>query len=103
MGMVLCVLLTLVAARGVRSFSKLSDVGGPLTILLVVLFIVFAGVGLLLGTPSATAFTAGNVMPDFDITYFATFAWLLLAVAGAEVAGTYITDVDKPSRNFRAA
>ncbi|MFZ1466156.1 MAG: amino acid permease [Anaerolineae bacterium] len=100
MGMVLCVLLTLVAARGVRSFSKLSDVGGPLTILLVVLFIVFAGVGLLLGTPSATAFTAGNVMPDFDITYFATFAWLLLAVAGAEVAGTYITDVDKPSRNF---
>jgi amino acid transporter len=39
-------------------------------------------------------------MPDFDITYFATFAWLLLAVAGAEVAGTYITDVDKPQRNF---
>ena len=33
-------------------------------------------------------------------TYFATFAWLLLAVAGAEVAGTYITDVDKPKRNF---
>jgi amino acid transporter len=100
MGMVLCILLTLIAVRGVRSFSRLSDVGGPLTIILVVLFVGFAIVGWLLGEPSATAFTAGNVMPDFDVTYFATFAWLLLAVAGAEVAGTYITDVDKPNRNF---
>ncbi|MCU0486115.1 MAG: amino acid permease [Anaerolineales bacterium] len=100
MGMILCVLLTLIAVRGVRSFSRLSDVGGPLTIVLVVLFVVFAIVGWLLGEPSATEFTARNVMPDFDVTYFATFAWLLLAVAGAEVAGTYITDVDKPNRNF---
>ena len=42
------------------SFSELSDVGGPLTILLVVLFIVFAGVAWLLGEPSATAFTAAT-------------------------------------------
>jgi amino acid transporter len=100
LGMVLCVLLTLVAARGVHSFSRLSDVGGPLTILLVVLFVVFAAVAWFLGEPSATAFTAETVIPDFDLTYFSTFAWLLLAVAGAEVAGTYITDVDKPKRNF---
>ena len=100
MGMILCILLTLIAVRGVRSFSRLSDVGGPLTIVLVVLFVVFAGIGLVLGEPSATEFTAANVMPDFDVTYFATFAWLLLAVAGAEVAGTYITEVDKPNRNF---
>jgi len=100
MGMVLAVLLTLVAVRGVRSFSRLSDVGGPLTIVLVVVFIVFAIVGWVLGEPPATAFTTANVIPDFDLTYFATFAWLLLAVAGAEVAGTYITDVDKPKRNF---
>ena len=100
MGMVLCILLTLVAVRGVRSFSRLSDVGGPLTIVLVVVFIVFAIVGWLLGEPPATAFTSANVIPDFGLTYFATFAWLLLAVAGAEVAGTYITDVDKPKRNF---
>ena len=100
MGMVLCVLLTLIAVRGVRSFSRLSDVGGPLTITIVVLFVVFAIVGWLIGKPSATAFTAGSVMPDFDVTYFATFSWLILAVAGAEVAGTYILEVDKPKRNF---
>jgi amino acid transporter len=99
-GMALCVLLTWIATRGVRFFSKLSDVGGQLTVVLVSLFVVFAIFGLLLGRPSATEFTAEGVMPDFDITYFATFAWLLLAVAGAEVAGTYILEVDKPNRNF---
>lgn len=100
MGMVLCVLLTWIATKGVRIFSKLSDVGGQFTVVLVVLFVVFAILGLLLGTPSATEFTAEGVMPDFDITYFATFAWLLLAVAGAEVAGTYILEVDNPKRTF---
>ncbi len=100
MGMILCVLLTWIATRGVRFFSKLSDVGGQLTIILVALFVVFAILGLLIGTQSATEFTAESVIPGFDVTYFATFSWLLLAVAGAEVAGTYILEVDKPTRNF---
>ncbi|MCX6372655.1 MAG: amino acid permease, partial [Actinobacteria bacterium] len=83
-----------------RSFSKLNAVGGYLTITLVVAFVFFAIVGWLLGEQSATSFSTANVMPDFGTTYFATFAWLLLAVAGAEVAGTYITEVDKPARTF---
>ena len=42
-------------------------------------------------------------MPDFDLHYFSTFAWLLLAVAGAEVAAPYVKDTENPQKNFPRA
>ena len=58
--------------------------------------------GVLVGKqPSATTFTASTVIPKFNAGYFSTFSWLILAaVAGAEVAGTYIKDVDNPKKVF---
>ena len=100
MGIALCIILTWVATKGVRIFSKLSDVGGRFTIIMTFLFIVGAFLGVLFGKPSATEFTAESVIPNFNFAYFATFSWLLLAVAGAEVAGTYIDEVDQPQKNF---
>lgn len=97
---VLCIALTWVASRGVKKFSKLSNVGGKLTFLSTGLFIVLAFVAYFNGTPSATEWTAEAVMPDFSTGYFATLSWLLFAVAGAEVAGTYIKKVDNPVRTF---
>jgi len=96
----LCLILTWIASRGVRSFSKLSNLGGKLTFVVTGGFIVFAFLAYLKGTPSATEFTVESMMPDFSTSYFATFSWLLLAVAGAEVAGTYIHEVENPLRNF---
>jgi len=97
---VLCIALTWIASRGVKKFSKLSDVGGKFTLLATGLFILFAFIAYFTGTPSATEWTAETVIPDFSISYFATFSWLLLAVAGAEVAGTYIEKVENPVRTF---
>ena len=96
----LCLVLTWIASRGVRSFSKLSNFGGKLTFVVTGGFIVFAFLAFFNGTPSATEFSVENMTPDFSTTYFATFSWLLLAVAGAEVGGTYIDKVENPLRNF---
>lgn len=96
----LCLILTWIASRGVKTFSKLSNLGGKLTFAVTGGFIVFAFVAYLKGVPSATEFSVESMTPDFSTSYFATFSWLLLAVAGAEVGGTYIHEVEKPLRNF---
>jgi amino acid transporter len=96
----LCLALTWVAGRGVKQFSRLSSVGGKLTLLTTGLFLFFAFLGYVRGTPSATELNRETLVPDFSTTYFATFAWLLFAVSGAEVAGTYIHEVKNPVRNF---
>ena len=100
MSIFLCLALTWIASRGVRKFSKLSNLGGKLTFVVTGGFIVFALLAYFKGTPSATEFTMESMTPDFSTSYFATFSWLLFAVAGAEVAGTYIHEVDNPIRNF---
>lgn len=102
-GLVLAIILTWIAATGVKKFSKISDFGGKFTIAVTVIFIVFAIIGYFIGTPSATEFTSSTVIPKLDSSYFSTFSWLLFAVAGAEVAGTYIADVDNPKKAFPKA
>jgi amino acid transporter len=100
-GLGLALILTYIATTGVKKFSKISDLGGKLTLAATIIFVVFAVVEVLVGkTPSATHFTASNVIPKFNADYFSTFSWLLLAVAGAEVAGTYMKDVDNPKKTF---
>lgn len=100
LSLAIAIILTWVATTGVKRFSRLADLGGKFTLFATVAFILFALLGLLRGFPSATQFTAANVIPTFNSSYFSTFSWLLLAVAGAEVAGTYIRDVDNPNRTF---
>lgn len=99
----LAIFLTWVASRGVGKFSKISDIGGWLTLVITVIFIVFAFIGLAVGKPSQTEFTSENLMPKFDTTYFSTFSWLLLAVAGAEVGGTYVKNMENPKKNLPKA
>ncbi|MEF9942335.1 MAG: amino acid permease [Lachnospiraceae bacterium] len=103
MSIILAIILTFIASTGVKKFSKISNFGGKLTMALTAVFIVFAFAGLLMGTPSETKFTVESLTPTFDTSYFATFAWLLLAVAGAEVGGTYVKDVENPKKNFKKA
>lgn len=103
LSVILCLALTWIATRGVQKFSKLSDLGGKFTFLTTGLFIVLALALWIKGVPSATEWSAETVIPEFSTSYFATFSWLLFAVAGAEVAGTYINEVDKPVRTFPRA
>lgn len=104
MGIAFCIALTWVATRGVHKFSKISDWGGIFTIVVTALFIAFAFLGNWTGTPSPTEITVKTMTPAFDIGYFSTFSWLLFAVAGAEVAGTYARDTQHDAkRNFPLA
>nr|WP_218110624.1 amino acid permease [Ostreibacterium oceani] len=103
LGIGFAIALTWVATRGVQKFSKLSDLGGVFTIIITVLFIVFAMLGNWTGTPSPTEITVETMTPTFDLGYFSTFSWLLFAVAGAEVAGTYAKETKNAKRNFPLA
>lgn len=100
LSILLCIALTWIASRGVKQFSKLSSLGGRLTLLVTGLFLFFAFLAYFTGTPSATELNRKTLIPEFSTSYFATFSWLLFAVAGAEVAGPYINEVDNPTRNF---
>jgi len=100
MAIFVCIALTWMAGRGVKQFSKLSSLGGRLILLVTGLFLFFAFLAYFTGTPSATELTGKTMIPDFSIKYFATFSWLLFAVAGAEVAGPYVNKVDNPVRTF---
>ncbi|WP_320047676.1 amino acid permease [uncultured Ilyobacter sp.] len=99
-GILMCILLTWIATKGVEKFSKISDIGGKFTLGATVLFILFAIVGFFKGTPSASEVTIEKMIPEFNVTYFATFSWLLFAVAGAEVGGTYIDKVKNAKKTF---
>lgn len=103
LGVGLAIILTFIATTGVKRFASLSDFGGKFTLAVTIIFVLFAIVGIMVGKPSATTFTAENVIPKFNVDYISTFAWLLFAVAGAEVAGTYIKDVDSPKKTFPKA
>jgi amino acid transporter len=101
--LLLCLVLTWVATRGVRFFSIGADWLGRATLALVAALVVLPLGLALAGRPSATPITAAGLMPRFDLDYFSTFAWLLFAVAGAEVAAPYVRDTENPSRNFPRA
>jgi len=103
LGVVICVALTWVASRGVRVFSVLGDWLGKATLVLIAALVVVPFVLFLAGRPSATPITGTALVPTLDLNYFSTFAWLLFAVAGAEVAAPYIRETKDPQRSFPRA
>jgi amino acid transporter len=103
LGVILCVALTWVACRGVQVFSVLGDWLGKATLLLVAALVVVPFVLFFRGRASATPITGAALMPDLDLDYFSTFAWLLLAVVGAEVAAPYVKNTENPQKNFPRA
>lgn len=103
LSIIICVVMTYVATIGVAKFSKLASFGGKFTLIATFIFVFMSILGLLIGKPSATEFTAEALIPKFNVNYFATFSWLLFAVSGAEVAGTYIKETDNPKKTFPKA
>ncbi len=103
LGVGICLALTWVASRGVRAFSVLALWLGKATLVLVAALVVVPLVLFLLGRPSATPITGAALVPKLDLDYFSTFAWLLFAVAGAEVAAPYVKETENPRRNFPRA
>lgn len=103
LSIIICVVMTYISTVGVKKFSALSDFGGKFTLAVTVIFILMAFVYVIMGKPSATQFTYENIVPNFDVKYFSTFSWLLFAVAGSEVAGTYIKDTENPNKTFPKA
>ncbi len=103
LGVAICVLVTYAATRGVRVFSRLADWVGRGTLILVAALIVVPIALVLVGREPANALTVEALTPSLDLSYFSTFAWLLFAVSGAEVAAPYVNDVQNPKRNFPRA
>lgn len=104
LGVAICIAATFLSTRGVRIFSHLSNWVGKGTLLLVGALIVLPLGALALGAhESEVDFTWDALTPAFDLQYFSTFAWLLFAVAGAEVAAPYVKETRDPQRGFPRA
>jgi amino acid transporter len=103
LAVLICVGLTWVATRGLRVFSVLADWLAKAMLLLIAALVTVPFVLLLFARESATTFTTAALMPELNLDYFSTFAWLLFAVAGAEVAAPYVKDTENPQRNFPRA
>jgi amino acid transporter len=103
LAVLICVGLTWVATRGLRVFSVLADWLAKAMLLLIAALVAVPFVLLLFTQESATTFTTAAMMPQLNLDYFSTFAWLLFAVAGAEVAAPYVKDTENPQRNFPRA
>ena len=87
-----------------KLFSHLADWIGRGTLLLVGLLIVVPiGFALFTKSVSFTGYSREALTPSLDLEYFSTFAWLLFAVAGAEVAAPYVKETRDPQRSFPRA
>jgi amino acid transporter len=104
LGLLCCLGATYFASRGVQVFSRLADWIGKASLLQVAVLVVVPCVAVAFHfKPSATAYSAAALVPHLDVQYFATFSWLLFAVAGAEVAAPYVKETRDPRRNFPRA
>lgn len=99
----ICVGLTWVATRGLTVFSVLADWLAKSMLLFVAALVAVPFVLLLFTGHSASTFTTAALTPQLNLDYFSTFAWLLFAVAGAEVAAPYVKETENPQRNFPRA
>ncbi|CQR47883.1 Inner membrane transporter YgjI [Paraliobacillus sp. PM-2] len=93
---------TFISIKGVTWISKVTDASGVARILMGVGFIVFAlAVYFILKEPSAQPFNSSTVAPSFNNwNYFATLAWILQAVGGAEAIGVYVKDLKGGNKTF---
>jgi len=104
LGLLCCLAATYFASRGVRAFSRLADWTGKAQLIQVAALVVVPLVAVALHLkPSATSYSVAALVPRLDVQYFATFSWLLFAVAGAEVAAPYVKETHDPQRNFPRA
>lgn len=94
-------LATFVSIKGVTWISKVTDVSGVARLLMGIGFIVFAlAVVFMLGKPTAQEFTGEALAPSMNWNYFATLAWILQAVRGAEAIGVYVKDIHGGNKTF---
>ena len=104
LGCATCLGLTYLSSRGVRVFSRFVGVAGRVILVCIFgLIVISVGAVLFGGHEPATSYSAQKMLPSLDLAYFATFAWLLFAVSGAEAAGPYVNDTHNPKRDFPRA
>lgn len=92
------VLLWIATSKGI---SAVTNVSGAAQFLMGLIFIALAFIiVVVLKQPPAQEFTVQNLTPKFNWAYFATFAWILQAVGGAESIGVYIKDLKGGNQAF---
>lgn len=92
---------TWITTKGARGISMVTTISGIARFAMGIIFIVIAlFLVTILKEPSAQDFTVKTMTPKFNWAYFATFAWILQAVGGAESVGVYIKDLKGGSTVF---
>lgn len=94
-------LATLVSIKGVDWISKITNISGIARIIMGIGFIVLALVVIfILKKAPAQEFNRHTLGINPTWNYFATVAWILQAVGGAEAVGVYIKDIKGGNKAF---
>lgn len=92
---------TFITTKGAKGISLVTNISGMARLLMGLVFIVIAFIlVVVMGRSPAQQFTKETIIPKFDFNYFATFAWILQAVGGAESIGVYIKDLKGGNQAF---
>ncbi len=92
---------TWITTQGAKGISVVTNVSGIARFSMGLIFIGFTFILIVfMKEPVAQEFTVATVTPKFNWAYFATFAWILQAVGGAESIGVYIKDLKGGTKAF---
>ncbi|MEE1199878.1 MAG: amino acid permease [Christensenellales bacterium] len=101
--LILFLLFCFIASRGVKALKNISSLAGMTMFTMSILFIL-----MMFAAPAVnpnggyitTDFSLKNLLPNFNLNYFASMSILVFAVGGCEKMSPYVNKVDKPSKNF---
>lgn len=98
-------ILSLMATKGI-SFTKIFTNTGALgsTIPTAILIILsFLAVLVIKSHPVASSYTVETMTPKLNMDAFVAISAIMFGLAGAETSANFITEIDKPERNFPKA
>ena len=85
---------TWVTTKGAKGISIVTNISGVARFAMGIVFILIAfAIVVILKKPAAQPINIVTMAPNFNWAYFATFAWILQAVGGAESVAVYIKDL----------
>ena len=97
--------LSLASMRGMKFGKYFTSVGSLGSTVPTVFLIVFGflAIAILKKAPSASVYTVANMTPKINMNSLVAISSIMFAYTGAQLAANFITEMDKPQKNYPRA